>query len=345
MGVPARARHGMSRLSAVVVTGLLVFGGAARAAAQDSHILVVTGVSGDEAHAKQYHAWAAAFLDAATVKDGVPDANITYLAEKPDADPARIKGRSTRDEVEKAIADLAKSHPGDQVVILLIGHGSFDGSVAAFNLPGPDLTATDWAALLKKLSAQKVAFIDTTESSGAFLPTVAAPGRTVVTATKTGGERNETIFGEYFVAAFGDAAADADRNGHVSVLEAFNYANNNVVKAYAKDGTLRTEHAAIDDGGDAKLPAALFLTAHPADGGLKVDTSDPAMRALVAEREAIQMQIDALKAQKDTLDSARYDQQMESLLTNLALKAKAIRDLEAADAAKKAGKPGKPSTP
>jgi hypothetical protein len=336
----------MRRLSAAVLAGLLVCGGAARAAAQDSHILVVTGVSGDEAHAKQFHAWATTFLDAAKTKDGVPDANVTYLAEKSDPDPARITGRSTREGVDKAIADLAAaSHPGDQVVILLIGHGSFDGSVAAFNLPGPDLTAADWAALLKKLSAQKVAFIDTTESSGAFLPTVAAPGRTVVTATKTGGERNEAIFGEYFVAAFGDAAADADRNGHVSVLEAFNYANNKVVKAYEQDGTLRTEHAAIDDGGDAKLPAALFLTPHPADGGLKVDTSDPAMRALVAEREAIQVQIDALKAQKDTVDPARYDQQMESLLTNLALKTKAIRDLEAADAAKKAGKPGKPSTP
>ena len=91
-------------------------------------------------------------------------------------------------------------------------------------MPGPDMTVADWAAQLKKLSAQKVAFINTTSSSGAFLPAVAAPGRTVVTATKTGGERNEALFGGFFVEAFGDAAADADRNGHVSVLEAFNYA-------------------------------------------------------------------------------------------------------------------------
>jgi hypothetical protein len=335
----------MTRLAAALVAGMLC-AVAAPAAAQETHILVVTGVSGDEAYAKQFHTWATTFLDAAKTKDGVPDANILYLAEKPDADPARIRGRSTREEVEKAITDLAaKAHAGDAVIILLIGHGSFDGNVAAFNLPGPDLTAADWAGLLKKLSAEKVAFVDTTESSGAFLPTVAAPGRTVVTATKTGGERNEAKFGEYFVAAFGDAAADADRNGHVSVLEAFNYANNKVVKAYEQGGTLRTEHAALDDGGDAKLPAAMFLTAHPADGGLTVDTSDPAMRALVAEREAIQKQIDALKAQKDTLDPARYDQQMEPLLTSLALKTKAIRDLEAADAAKKSGKSGKPAAP
>src|SRR5207249_4202737 len=191
------------------------------------------------------------------------------------------------------------------------------------------MTVADWATALKKLSAQKVAFINTTSSSGAFLPAVAAPGRTIVTATKTGGERNEAKFGGFFVEAFGDPAADADRNGHVSVLEAFNYANNKVAKAYEQAGLLRTEHAALDDGGEGKLAAVQFLTAHPSDGGLKVDTGDPAMRALVTDREAIQKQIDALKVQKATLDPARYDQEMEKLLTNLALKTKAIRDLQA----------------
>jgi hypothetical protein len=309
---------------------LLVCAAAARAAAQESHLLVITGVAGDEEHAKKFHAWATKLIDAAKTKDGVPEANIVYLAEKPEMDAAHIRGRSTTENVQKAFTDLAaKAHPGDQVVIVLIGHGSFDGSVAAFSMPGPDMTAADWAAALKKLSALKVAFINTTSSSGAFLPAVAAPGRTVVTATKTGGERNEAMFGEFFVEAFGDSAADADRNGHVSVLEAFNYANNKVVKAYQQGGLLRTEHATLDDGGDGKLAGTQYLTAHPADGGLNVDVSDPAMRALVAEREAIQKNIDALKEKKDTLDPARYDRDMERLLTDLALKTKAIRDREA----------------
>jgi hypothetical protein len=317
-------------LYAAALAASFVCATAARAAAQDSYLLVIAGVAGDEEHAKKFHKWATTLIDAAKTKDGVPDANITYLAEKPDRDAARIRGRSTSENVQKAVADLAaKARPGDQVVIVLIGHGSFDGSVAAFSMPGPDMTVADWAALLKKLSAQKVAFINTTSSSGAFLPAVAAPGRTVVTATKTGGERNEAMFGEFFVEAFGDTAADADRNGHVSVLEAFNYADNKVVTAYKQGGLLRTEHAAIDDGGNGKLAATQYLTAHPADGGLKVDVSDPAMRALVAEREAIQKEIDALKAKKDALDPARYDQDMERLLTNLALKTKAIRDRQA----------------
>ena len=134
---------------------------------------------------------------------------------------------------------------------MLIGHGSFDGKRRRLQpaRAGHDGRRLGGAAEEAR-PHQKVAFINTTSSSGAFLPTVAAPGRTVVTATKTGGERNEAMFGEFFVEAFGDAAADADRNGHVSVLEAFNYADNKVVKAYEQGGLLRTEHAAIDDGGE-----------------------------------------------------------------------------------------------
>ena len=334
MGIQADSGTGlmvMGRWSLVPgLSALLCCAPAALAAAQDSHLLVITGVAGDEAHAKRFHAWATKLIDAAKTKDGVPDANIVYLAEKPDLDAARIRGRSTSENVRKAVADLAaKAHPGDQVVFVLIGHGSFDGSVAAFSMPGPDMTVADWASLLKNLSAQKVAFINTTSSSGAFLPAIAAPGRTVVTATKTGGQYNEAMFGEFFVDAFGDGAADADRNGHVSVLEAFNYANNKVVTAYQQGGLLRTEHATLDDGGDGKLAGTQYLTAHPSDGGLKVDVSEPAMRALVAEREAIQKDIDALKGNKDRLESVRYDQKMERLLTDLALKTKAIRDREA----------------
>jgi hypothetical protein len=107
---------------------------------------------------------------------------------------------------------------------------------------------------------------------------------------------------------------------------------------YKQGGLLRTEHATLDDGGEGKLAGTQFLTARPSDGGLKVDTSDPAMRTLVAEREAIQKEIDALRLKKDEADPARYEQDLERLLTNLALKTREIRELEA-ETAKKATKP------
>ena len=288
--------------------------------AQQTHVLVVTGVPGDEEHAAQFQKWATTFIDAVKKNEGVPDANITYLADK----------RAVREGVDKAFTDLAaRAKPNDVVVVLLIGHGSSDGRTAAFNLPGPDLSVDDWAKLLGRLPSQRVAFINTSSASGAFLPAIAAPGRVVVTATKTGGERNETQFPEYFVEAFNDAAADRDRNGHVSIAEAFEYAKTKVVQAFQQKGLLLTEHATMDDGDEGRLATTVFLGLGRPDAATTVDMSDPAVRALIAERDAIEQQIGALKLMKPSMDAAQYNVQMETLLTDLALKAKAVRDLPA----------------
>ena len=288
--------------------------------AQQTHLLVVTGVPGDEEHAKQFEKWATAFVDAAKKKDAVPEANITVLADR----------AATKEGVEGAFAKLgSRVKPTDAVVVLLIGHGSFNGTQAAFNLPGPDLTAPDWARLLGRLPSQRVAFIDTSSASGAFLPAVAAPGRVVITATKTGGERNETVFPEFFVAAFADPAADRDRNGHVSLAEAFEYAKAKVVQYFQQKGLLLTEHATLDDGGEGRLASALFLGTGRAEGTLAVDLSDPEMKKLGDEKDAIDQQIAALRLKKNTIDEAQYEAQLERLLTELALKTKAIRDLQA----------------
>jgi hypothetical protein len=279
--------------------------------------LVITGVPGDEEHAKKFSKWADDFIDAAKKKDAVPDANITYLSDR----------RATREGVEKAVADIsARVKPNDGVVVLLIGHGSFNGSQAAFNLPGPDLMVADWVKVLEKFSAQRVAFINTSSSSGAFLPAIAGPGRVIVTATKTGGERNETQFPEFFVAAFTDPTADRDRNGHVSVAEAFEYAKAKVVQAFQQKGLLLTEHATMDDSGEGHLASTMFLGIGRAEGALAVDTSDPAMKQLVDEKDAIDRQIAALRLKKNGMEPAQYDAQMEKLLTDLALKTKEIRD-------------------
>lgn len=298
------------------------------AAAQDTHLIVIAGVGGSEEHTAKFHGWATTVVDAAK-KRGVADANVIYLGERTELDAARMKGRSTRDGVVRAFADTAaRAKANDEVFVLLLGHGSFDGRTAAFNLPGPDLTADEYRPLLEKLRLQRVAFINTASSSGAFLEPLAGPGRTIVTATRTGGERNEPRFAEFFIEAFTGDGADRDRNGRVSVQEAFDYAKQKVTAAYEQAGNLLSEHAALNDGVDGKLASMQFL-APQRSRSTEMASLPPAVRTLVEQRDALEREIAELKLRKDAIEASTYDAQLEKLLTALARKTRQIRDAEA----------------
>jgi len=310
-----------------VLAFALLFAIAPAAFAQDTHLLVIVGVGGDEEHVKQFNKYALAIMDAAK-KHGVLDTNIAYLGENPESSGGRMKARATRENVTKAFGDLAAQAKAiDDVFIVLIGHGSFDGRQGAFNLPGPDLTAADYATLLAKFPTQKIVFVNTASASGAFVQALAGPARTIVTATKTGGERNETRFPEYFVEAFDNDAADRDRNGRVSVLEAFDYAAAKVKAAYEQEGHILTEHATLEDGNQGKFAATQFL-APARSRTAAAQAADPALRALLEERDALERQVAELRLRKDSMEPERYDQELEKVVTALALKTRAIRDFE-----------------
>ena len=330
-------------VSIVGVTVLLV----APVAAQQTHVLVITGLSGDPVYAEQFHAWATTFIEAAIDRYELPAENVTYLAEKIDLDPDRIDGRSTRDNVEQALVDVAdRAQPNDHVFVLLVGHGSYQSGESRFNLPGRDLTAQEYAGLLEPLRTQRVSFVNAATASGGFIEALSGDGRTVVTATRSGGQWNETVFGGYFVAAFAEGEAESDQNkdGRVSVLEAFEYAVTQVARVYESDGRLQTEHALLDDNGDKEgtrepdplstttdgaLARTLFISA--GDGtGMAGWPDDPALRVLYQARLDIQEQIEALQATRGGTDETRYQAEMEKLLVAIALKSREIRTAEAA---------------
>ena len=317
---------------AVIAACLLL---ASAASAQDTHLLVITGVGGDDEHTQNFHKWASAIVSAAKERGGIAEATITYLGDKPELDAAHIKARSTRDNVQKAFADLAtRAKAADEVFIVLIGHGSFDGQKGSFNLAGPDLSADDYAKLLEKITAQRIVFVNTASSSGSFVQPLAGPGRTIVTSTKTGGEKNEPIFAGFFAEAFKDSAADTDRNGKVSVSEAFEYAKAKVVASYQKAGTILTEHATLDDSREGKFASTLFLESDRARTEKIANVANPELRALLETQQQLNDQVTALRLKKDVIPAAEYEQQMEKLLTELAQKGRAIRELEAAGAKK-----------
>lgn len=314
----------------------------APAEAQNSHLLVIVGLAGDRENGDMFHHWAVTLADTARDRYGLPDESILYLGDDPSRDAKRIDGRATREGVGAAIERLAaQARPGDRVFIVLMGHGTAAAGESRFNLPGPDLSAKDFARLLDKLGAQLVTFVNTASSSGSFVAVLSGRDRAVMTATKTDGERNQTRFGGFFVEALAAGDGDLDKDGRVSMFEAFTYARRRVVESYEKEGQLLTEHAVLDDDGDGKgseapgqpgtdgvLARTLFMASDAGSRAALEASADPALRALYEERRAIESRIAALKTSKDRTDPARYEQDLEQLLVELAKKSRAIREKE-----------------
>jgi hypothetical protein len=326
----------VGRIAALLLV-LFVF--AAPAKAQTVHLAVVVGLAGDPEHAELFQRWASTLVDGATGRLGIARDHVVYLTDQPEKDAKRATGKSTRQEVERALTAIARTAKDDDVVfIVLIGHGTFDGKVAKFNLVGPDMTPENFAPLLKSIPSKHIVFVNTASSSAPFLEELSGPGRTIVTATRTGAERFATLFGGYFVDALMSDSADADKNRRISVLEAFDAAKLGVARAYEQEGIMLTEHPLLDDAGEKKgttdpktdgqigrVAAILSLGTLQSAEAMP---ADPKMRALYDERRAIERRVEALKLMKTGMDPARYASELEKLLTDLALKGKEIRDLE-----------------
>jgi Peptidase C13 family len=333
MGIPQVGGSRVIRAlrAGLVAASLLLLAGPAFA--QTTHLAIIVGLAGEPEHAEAFQRWATTLADA-SARLGVKQ--MIYLAEKPDVDPKRVTGRSTKDEVVKAFDKLAAAAEDDVVFVVLIGHGTFDGRVAKFNLPGPDLTPADFEPLLKKTRSRHLVFVNTASSSGPFIEALAGPGRTIVTATRTGAERFATLFGGYFVDALAGTDADADKNKRVSVLEAFTYAKREVATAYEREGIMLTEHALLNDSGgegianpaadgkQGKVAAVLSLGSVAAGDPLP---EDPKLRALHLERRELERRIEALKLLKGSMPADRYTSELEKLATELALKTRQIREL------------------
>lgn len=297
-------------------------------------LLIIVGLAGDPEHGKTFHAWGNTLAEASE-RLGVAPERLVYLVDQPSADDKKAPGRATRESIAKALEGFAQQAAADDVVVVtLIGHGSFDGRSAKFNLPGPDMGPADFAALLKKIPSKQVVFVNTASASGPFVEELSGPGRTVVTATRNGAEQFATLFGGFFVDALTSDAADLDKNRRVSVLEAFQLAKSEVERAYKQEGLLQTEHPLLDDNGDKEGSPAPAITGK--DGriaavislGSTVDDTlpaDPRLRALYLERRELERRVEALRLLKDGMPPARYQDELEKLVTAVALKTREIR--------------------
>jgi hypothetical protein len=258
------------------------------------------------------------------------DLDKLFKASAADAHVYTLTGsESTRAHLTDTMNLIARvAKPEDDFVLILIGHGSFDGVEYKFNLPGPDISGAGLASLCDHVAAKRQLIVNTTSASGGSIGALQKPGRIVIAATKTGTEKNATVFARYWVGALHDPSADLDKNEAISALETFEYADRKTGSFYESQKRLATEHAVIEDTG--KKEAVRAASADNGEGLLASNfvllrlgaaqkaASDPAKRALLEKKEDLERKIDTLKYQKAAMSTEDYKKQLSEALLDLA---------------------------
>lgn len=293
------------------------------------HVIIVAGKGGQPEFTEKNAQFARQLHDLLMTKQGFTAAQITLFAEN-NAQLPFTTTPCTSEKIQAAFTQLAgKMQKTDLVAIILFGHGTYDGDWAKFNLEGPDLRDLDWAQWLDRLPAQRQIFINTTAASGPFIEKLSKPSRVIITATRNGEEKYATVFPEYFVEAFlKPDEADLDKNGSVSLLEAFDYSRDRVVRFYESANRLRPEHPLLDDNGDGngsetpaansgdgQLAARTFLAVSAGSAPVPATESN---NPLAKEKARLLVEIENLKARKDVLPEPEYNRKIEELFIQLA---------------------------
>jgi len=288
---------------------------AALSAPAATFYVTLSGLGGEPDYDQRFKMWAED-IDSSLKRAG-GDANVVTLKSP------------TREQVRAKFADIDKQiKPDDAFVLMLIGHGSYDGTDYKFNIPGPDITGAELASLLERVPATRQLIVNMTSSSGGSLSFLQKKNRIVITATKTGTEKNATVFARYWAEALREPAADADKNESVSALEAFHYAQRKTAESFDSQKRLATEHAVLEDtgkgegerdpnaeNGEGKLASAFPVVRLGANAAA---ARDPAKRALLDKKDQLEQQIDKLKYDKAAIPEEEYKRQLNSLLLELA---------------------------
>jgi hypothetical protein len=263
------------------------------------YYLIVGGIGGEPAYTEQF-------------ADQVE--TVAAAARRTTGDASRVKVLSgdaaTVDALRERLAELATDTvAADRLAVFLLGHGSFDGEQYKFNLSGPDIDDSELALLLDAVPARTQLIVNATSASGAALERWAADGRTLITATRSGAERNATRFGDHLAAALSSGEADINKNGLISAQEAFDFADRKVTESFDDEGALATEHPQISGDGAAAFDVAR-LTARRAD--------TPELVELNTQLSGLEEQIAALRLRREDLGDD-YLPQLQALLVQLSL--------------------------
>jgi hypothetical protein len=235
--------------------------------------------------------------------------------------------QSTVAQLRQTLGGVARDAKAeDDFALVLIGHGSFDGVEYKFNLVGPDVSASEIASMCNRIAARRQLVVDTTSASGGAVQALERPGRAVIAATKSGTEKNATVFARFWVEAFQDPSADTDKSDSISAMEAYTYATKKTAEFYDSQKRLATEHAVFNDTGsgepvrEAGSGQGILLSNFTLLrlGTSQMAANDPAKRALLEKKDDLEQKIDTLKYQKAAMDPADYKKQLTGALVELA---------------------------
>lgn len=317
----------MMKTLAAVVLALLALSPAS-AAAETRWAVIISGASGGEKYAEQMRDWREGLRSAMVDRYGFKAEHVRLLVDE----SVTTGEKGSADNVRKLFTAIKKAGTKDDfVLVVLLGHGTYDGEVAKFNLVGPDLTARDWTDLLAGVQG-RLAVVNTTEASFPFLESLTAKGRVVITATDSAAQKYATVFPEYFVTAIREASTDLDKNGRTSLFEVFVAASAAVKQHYEQNGQLATERAVLDDNGDGKGREA---TTEGPDGGVArmsyldaesaAESANPEIAALAKRRRTLEMQAEEHKQLKGVMPDAEWNATFEKLMLELAQVSAEIR--------------------
>ena len=322
MTLMTQIKYWILLLAAIVLTS------PAPAAAETRWAVVISGASGGEKYAEQMRGWREGLRSAMVDRYGFKAEHVRLLVDE----SASTGEKGSADNVRKVFTEIKKAGTKDDfVLVILLGHGTYDGDVAKFNLVGPDLTAKDWTDMLAGMPG-RLALVNTTEASFPFLESLTAKGRVVITATDSAAQKYATVFPEYFVKAIREASTDLDKNGRTSLFEVFAAASAAVKQHYEQNGQLATERAVLDDNGDGKGREA---TAEGPDGGVArmsyldaesaAESANPEIAALAKRRRTLEMQAEEHKQLKGVMPDGEWNATFEKLMLELAQVSAEIR--------------------
>ncbi len=313
----------------LLISVLFIFSAGVSTSAQQRFALIVSGASGGSPYAERYDRWRGALVSSLRSDLHFQEEDLFVLAETPGP---RV-GRASQEGIRQVTRTLARRLSDDAtLLVVLIGHGTFDGIDAKFNLVGPDLDAAEWRSLLEPLPGRLI-FANTTSASFPFLEHLTGERRIVITATNSPEQRYETQFAAFFVEALKTEASDFDKDGRVSIWEAFTRASSGVERWYEQQGRVSTERPILDDTGDGvgkvagepgldgTLARRVFL-----DRSAEADQiSDRRLSGLLDQRKSLELEVEVLKARVGQLARHTYEAEMEILLLKLARVSHEIR--------------------